>query len=57
MINKLPHKSMGALSGSFKAIDKNQSIHCKGPTFTISLIRMLRTNSIVSDGKIAGGRV
>lgn len=28
---------MWALAGSFKAIDKNQSIHCERPTFTICL--------------------
>lgn len=49
--NKLLHKSMQTLAGSFKAIDKNQSIHCKRPTFTISLIRMQKTNSMALDGK------
>lgn len=57
IINKLLHKSTRAVAGSFKAIDKNQSIHCKRPTFTISLIRMQRTNSMAPDGKIPSGRV
>lgn len=57
IINKLLHKSTRVPAGSFKAIDKTQSIHCKRPTFTISLIGMQRTNSMAPDGKIPSGRV